>query len=378
MLVIKKINLLIINGTLHGGGAEHVIATLVKNLDKSRFNVTVCFIKQGGVIKEELEAEGYEVIGLSEKTLRKGGVHIPLELKRIVKSRSIDIVHSHDLSSFIHISLSKLLFNPAAYVHTYHFGNYPHRPKKYLAIEKLLWRIPQKLIAVGEQQRQTIITTFGIPGQRLEMLWNGVDDKEYVKEEKCLKFANEEDKIVVGSLSTLIEQKGIDILLRAMALLKNTNNKFILLIVGEGPLRKKLEQLAKDLGVEHMVHFVGWVKDASSTVLPLFDIFVQSSLWEAMSVVILEAMAAKKPIVATRVGENGVVIVDGKTGLLVPAGDEKSLADAIMKLLCDPDLRNKLSNAARRRYETEFTGRAMARRYEALYESMLQQGKPSR
>jgi glycosyltransferase involved in cell wall biosynthesis len=376
--MIKKINLLIVNGTLHGGGAEHVIATLVKNLDKNRFNVTVCYIKQGGVIKEELERGGYEVIGLSEESLKKGGIYISLELKRIVKSRSIDIVHSHDLSSFIHTAISKLFFNPARYAHTFHFGNYPHRPKKYLLIEKLLWRIPQKLVAVGEQQRQAIIKTFRIPDKRLEMLWNGVDNKQYVKSGKYQKYAKHDGKIIIGSLSTLIEQKGVDTLLRAVAMLENTEHDFTLLIVGEGPLRKKLEQIAKDLCIEDMVHFVGWVKDASSTVLPLFDVFVQSSLWEAMSVVILEAMAARKPIIATRVGENEVVLIDEETGLLVPAGNEKSLAVAIRRLLDDPDLRNKLGCAAQHRYETEFTGLAMAKRYEALYESMLYKDNLSR
>jgi glycosyltransferase involved in cell wall biosynthesis len=239
-------------------------------------------------------------------------------------------------------------------------------------IEKLLWRIPQRLIAVGEQQRQAIIKTFGIPDRRLGMLWNGVDDKEYVENEQYRKYVTHDEKIVVGSLSTLIDQKGVDTLLKAAAMLKSYDKEFNLLIVGEGPLRKELEQLAKDLGVEHMIHFVGWVKDASSTVLPLFDIFVQSSLWEAMSVVILEAMAASKPIVATRVGENEVVIVNEETGLLVPAGDESSLAQAIKRLLDDEDLRNRLRHAARRRYETEFTGRAMAKRYERLYANMLQ------
>jgi len=175
---------------------------------------------------------------------------------------------------------------------------------------------------------------------------------------------------VIASISTLISQKGLEFLLRAAAILRDSGERFQLLIAGEGVLREQLRQLADELQLGEHVRFLGWVPDASHKVLPSCDIFVQSSLWEAMSVVVLEAMAAGKPVVVTSVGENPFVVANEHTGLTVPPGDSAALAQSLQRLLHDPELRRTLGQAARLRYAETFTVQHMIAAYESVYRDL--------
>ena len=167
---MNKTRVLIVNGTLSGGGAEHVIATLVRNLSRDAFEVSVCCLKDGGVIKDELEADGYEVIDLSSRQRERRDYGTSLRLRRLVKERHIDIIHSHDLHSLIDCSVCRVLTRGVRYIHTFHFGNYPHRPKKYLMAEQALSCVPDRLVAVGEWQSERLVKTFGLSQRRLSVI----------------------------------------------------------------------------------------------------------------------------------------------------------------------------------------------------------------
>jgi glycosyltransferase involved in cell wall biosynthesis len=177
--------------------------------------------------------------------------------------------------------------------------------------------------------------------------------------------------MVIGSLSTLIEQKGVEHLLQAARILAERGTPFRLVIAGDGHLRQRLEALAEQLGLGARVEFLGWIEDGARRVLPWIDIFVQSSLWEAMSMVVLEAMSCGCPIVATTVGDNPFVIRDGESGFLVPPADPFTLADRLGMLLEDEGLRARLSAAARRDYEERYTADRMCAEYASLYQEAM-------
>lgn len=173
--------------------------------------------------------------------------------------------------------------------------------------------------------------------------------------------------ILIGTVATLIQQKGLSDLLDVAKVVLDSGRKVLFVIVGEGPLRPELEAKRTQLGLDDIIVLTGWVSNAADMVLPTFDVLFQPSLWEAMSMVILEAMAAAKPIVATRVGENSQIIEDGVDGLLVQPRDVDGMAAAIGRLVDDASLRLRLGIAARRKVELKFSLEQMIRRYEEAY-----------
>jgi glycosyltransferase involved in cell wall biosynthesis len=364
---MAKKNLLLLAPAMHIGGAELVVANLCKFLDRDLFDVTVCHIKDRGDIGEELAAAGYDVVGLSRPRLPFEAYLSSLKLRRVVKERGIDVIHSHGTAPLADASVCKLLKPGLGLVHTFHFGNYPHRKMVDIWLERAFWRVPQKLIAVGTMQQRAIQKTYGIPDGRIGTIYNGVERRTAALDRELLQPLLDSGKAIIGSISTMIEQKGITHLLDTAAALRELRDDFLFLVIGDGPLRASLEAKRDELGLREIVHFSGWVKDAAIRALPAFDIFFQPSLWEAMSMVVLEAMAESKPVVATSVGENPFMIADGETGFVVEPGDVPGMTGRLEQLVGDPALRESMGRRAGERHEVEYNVGAMVDQYSRLY-----------
>lgn len=249
-------------------------------------------------------------------------------------------------------------------VHTFHFGNYPHTRPRIIWMERIFARCADRLFAVGEVQRQQVRAVHRLADKRIETIWNGVVLPAVA--------ARNTDAAppVVGTIATFIEQKGLSDLLHVVRRLRDRGVEARFVVVGDGPLRPELEALRATLGLDNVVTFPGWITDAALVALPSFDVFFQPSLWEAMSVVVLEAMAAAKPVVATAVGETPHVIEHGVSGLLVQPRDIDGMATALSRLLEDRPLRQRLGTGARRRVEGSFTVEHMTRAYERVYRAV--------
>jgi glycosyltransferase involved in cell wall biosynthesis len=359
--------ILVVNSALYIGGAERVAACLTHGLDPKRFSVAVCLLKGRGEIADQLVQNGVEVLTLPRSTRGQRDYFTSLKLARLLRRRGTRVIHTHDTHGLIDGSICRALIPNLRHVHTFHFGNYPHQRALYRLLERAVWRMPDALVAVGHHQAQLISTCHKIPLDRMRVIWNGVDDPASIMTLELLGGVAPNGVPVIASISTLTPQKGLEDLLKAAALLRDLGERFVLVIVGGGPLEHSLRADAQRLNLSDLVRFIGWVPQASTRVLPVCDIFVQSSRWEAMSIVVLEAMAAGKPIVVTRVGENPRVVIDGTTGLTVPPSDPQALASALRRLLRDRELRQQFGASARRRYEGIFTTQHMIRAYEDLY-----------
>ena len=367
----QKKNILLLINDLTGGGAELVVYNLCRNINRSLFSVAVCHTKQRGYRGDALSEQGYDIVGLPGYQTGKVDYFSFLKLCRLIKIKEIDLVHSHSIDGLIDSALCRMVYPKVKAIHTFHFGNYPYLKKKYLVMEKIFSKVPNRLVAVGNEQKESIIKTFGIPKDRITTVWNGVDGKRKGVVDSDLLKSLPKGKLTLGSLSTFIPQKGLDNLLDIALILKQKRNDFMILLVGDGPLRPDLEKKCDELHLKDTVFFLGWVADAPSRILPFLDIFVQSSLWEAMSMVILEAMAAGKPIVATEVGENKHVLKHGESGFLSQPGDTHTMAGHIELLLKNAEIRNSMGLKARETFERDFTVDLMARRYEQLYNEIL-------
>ena len=367
----RRVRLLTVNSTLHIGGAEQVAAALAEHVDRARFESTACYLKQPGLIGEQMLRAGVDLVPVPGITGRTDYLSFR-KLRRLIASRGIDVIHTHDPHGLIDGALCRLTLPRLRHVHTFHFGNYPQRGRRDAFIERALWRVPDALVAVGQHQAASLRAMYGIPAGRLRVLWNGVEDPTHgaaVRAPAGVTSAAPAGTTppVIASVSTLTAQKGLEHLVDAAGLLRDSGESFRLEIAGNGPLRESLEARARAQGLGDTVRFLGWVPQASAQLLPAVDIFVQSSLWEAMSVVVLEAMAAGKPLVVTEVGENPHVVRNGYSGLIVPPGNPRALADALRQLLRDAGMRARLGATARASYQQSFTSRHMITGYETLY-----------
>jgi glycosyltransferase involved in cell wall biosynthesis len=369
----NRIKLCILHSTLHIGGAEEVTANICKTIDKNIFDVTVCYLKEKGVIGEKIIQQGTDVIGLTrDKDSKSADYFTALRLRRFLKKKSIDLVHSHDVHSLVDASLCRLTLPSIRLIHTFHFGNYPNREPEMAKFEKLFWRVPDLLVSVAEKQRKDIYEYYKIPQNRITTVWNGVDIVKLDRKVEVLEQYKSEGKIIIGCVNTLIEQKGMFDLIEVCNLLKSKlPHKFVFVIAGDGPLRPEIEKKIENYKLEKYITLLGWVDSASAVILPKIDIFFQPSLWEAMSMVLLEAMAAGKAIVTTSVGETPKIINNDKCGVVLEPGNIEKMVLSLESFIENRALIDKFGESARVRYEENFTAAKMSSRYETLYQTII-------
>jgi glycosyltransferase involved in cell wall biosynthesis len=364
---VEKTNVLILTPSLHIGGLEMVIAHICRFIDKERFTIQVCCLKELGSIGNSLLNDGISVVALKKPKYLKNNYTSWLQVLTIVRSRNIHVVHSHTLDSLIDGALCKFGRRKLRLVHTFHFGNYPNIRSKYLYMETLFCRFADKLVAVGDEQKQKIRLALGIKDANLLTLLNGVPQLKRAPACALVEQYRRPGTVVVGTVCTLIEQKGLTDLLDVACLLKNRKVKAVYLVAGEGHLRKDLEDRIKALELGDDVVLLGRVDRAAEAFLPCIDIFFLPSLWEAMSVVVLEAMGAGKPVVVTNVGENRHVITDTVDGFLAEPRDVEALARIMEGLIQNGEVRSQVGARAELTIRTRFSVERMVSAYEQLY-----------
>ncbi|MDH5325917.1 MAG: glycosyltransferase family 4 protein [Gammaproteobacteria bacterium] len=369
----KKIKVLQIIHSLHIGGAEKVVVDIASMADSTEFNVVVCCIKEGGVLAEKLEDMGVSVI-VAPKIGSVRYTRIIRGLYQVIREQQPDIIHTHGDISLIDTGPVYLygLFRPfPKWIHTFHFGNYPHIKKRYLYAQMLFSRFVDRLVAVSHYQSGLLQQYMKIPGPRIQVIENGVnpnpcrDDRELVIRKKQ-ELGIPEGKIVVGSIAVLTVQKGIVYFLEAVKEVIDTHKNVHFIVVGGGPLQKELEAKARALGIQSAISFAGWRSDVME-LFPMIDIFVMPSLWEAFSVVLIEAMAAGKMIIATDVADNARVIEHNVNGIIVEPKSAHQLSKAIGSLLEHPQMYREFGDKAFKKFEQNYTVNKMIGKYEVLF-----------
>jgi glycosyltransferase involved in cell wall biosynthesis len=243
--------------------------------------------------------------------------------------------------------------------------------------QQLLARTLSAHVAVGDRCARMVEEIVGLPHDSVIAVPNGVplcssDPDATRRAEHKGRHASASERLVIGSLGRLTEQKGYDLLVRALPALADAR----LVLVGDGPEREPLERMARELEVADRLTITGWVADAPSH-LSEFDVFALPSRWEGMPLGILEAMHAGLPVVATDVGSVAEVVGDGDTGYVVRSEDPAALEDRLLRLLDAPALRARMGEQGQALARERYTDTAMARRYEDVYERMLSRRRPA-
>ena len=247
----RRIKVMLAIDGLGLGGAEMVVRDLARFLDRDWFDVCVCCTKGlGGAIGEEMLRDGIDVFVLPGQQDGRVDYLTALKFRRAVKDRAIDIVHSHAMPALLDVSPCRLTMPGLKTVHTFHFGNYPHDSWRYHVMEGLCARAVDRLIAVGLEQRRRIQAAYRLPDSRIGMIWNGVTPASPMSDGLFRTKVGTADRLLIGTVAKLIEQKGLDDLLRVALACSDAGHRMQFVIVGEGPLRPVLEQRRRELGLE--------------------------------------------------------------------------------------------------------------------------------
>lgn len=364
----RKTRLVQITHDLDLGGLQQVVYNICRTIDRNRFDVSVICLRERGCFASDVEALGIPVYLIEQKP---GGVDYLASLKvaRLLREIGADVIHTHNTQPFMDGTPAALLAGVKTVIHTDHARVFPDKTR-YMVIEKLMSLYAYRVVGCSEHTSQQLIRYERISPAKIVTIPNGIDGSRFEisidKAAKRRELGLRDHGPIMGLAVRLSDQKGITFLLQAMPAILKSHPDTTLLIAGDGDLKGALQQEARDLGIADNVVFCGPRKDIPE-LLKLLDIYVLPSKWEGLPMVILEAMAAGCPVVATNVGGNATAVIDGVTGRLIKAENPEALVDALVPLLDSESLRAQYATQARKLFDEKFTAAAMTRQYERLY-----------
>jgi len=353
-------------------GAERVVLELSKYLPSFGYEPILGIpVESGQGVPEFAEVarkSGYQVF---EIPINGAFDFKALKLIReFVRDNHIDIIHSHGYREDFYALCAR---SGAKLVATNHlWKRTSFRLRLYAALDAFLMRRFQAIIAVSEPVEQDMLGV-GIARKLITRIANGIDAQRFAQDVDIDQVKGSlglpEDKVIIGTLSSLSAEKGLDYLIRALAKPELCDENFHLLVVGEGEEREALESLVLESGLQQKVTFAGRRSDVAQ-VLSALDIFALPSLAEGLPMALLEAMAVGNVAVASDVGDVSRVITPD-CGMMVEAANVTQLAGALVELLHHAERRNEMSLQAAKRIRQHFSSEVMAQKNATIYDALF-------
>ena len=357
------------------GGGPRVFLQIMEGISKNEFNIFSCCpfnLSQ----EERLKVIGVQSVNAD---LDNNPLISILKLSKIIRSKSIRLVHSQGPRADFYARIASRIANvPVINTVTVVVDNYDVMFLKkilYILCDRLTQRFVNKFIVVSQSLQEFLIKEHGIAPDKVTKIYNGIELDQYKPNlGPSGKFRKEflagEDELVVGSVGRLTYEKGHEFLLKSMPKVLESFPRTKFVLVGDGQLKLKLENLAKELEISQTCMFLGF-RDDIPQVLSSFDVFVLPSIMEGHPIAILEAMAMAKPIVASDINGIREQIENGRTGILVPPGDPQALAEGINQMLKDRTQAKKLGTEARKQVEEMFDIEQQVALHEEVYKELL-------
>lgn len=369
-----KIHILFVMDGMEFGGGERVFVQLAAGL-KDRYQLSAATMA-GMKFEETLKSLGVQTYPvdmgsqLSFKPVYK--------IFDIIKKNKVDFIHSQgaraDFFARVAGRIAGIPYNIctiATPIEKFDIGVL--RKGIYRFIDRLTESSVDRFIVVSDSLEKLLTSKRGISAKRVVKIHNGIELHKYHPAYNSGKLRIElgisQDVPLIGSIGRIIWSKGLEYLIEATKEIFILYPQARLLIVGEGPFKNKLVLKCKKLGIINNVIFTGFINDIRE-ILSSIDLLVFPSLSEGFPMVVLEAMAMGKPIVATRIDGITEQISDGKEGLLVPPKDPSALAEAVSKLIGNRKLAKSMGLAARKKAEAEFSVEKMIAETEKVYQSL--------
>jgi glycosyltransferase involved in cell wall biosynthesis len=361
---------------LDPGGAEKNFVELALRLDRRRFRPSVVSLAPYGKLTQRLlDADiPVETLSMTSSTSLFSAL---VKWRSIVRRDRPDLIVSFLVHANLLARVVGKLEKVSAIVSCHRVAETGRRART--AVDRATKSWADRHLCVSNGVARWVERTLREPTERIEVIPNGVDPSEVDRANPLplQSFGFSPDDRLLLFAGRLHEQKGVDRLLDSLGRLKSAGVdllKFGLLIAGDGPLRKALESLTSRLGLNDRVRFLGRRDDLPALYRSVSG-FALSSRYEGMPNVVLEAMAARLPVIATRVEGTEDLVVDGQTGLLVD--DERSLDSAIIDWLMNPDRHRRFGEVGRMRIESVHDYATMTRAYERSFESTLRSKRSS-
>lgn len=334
-------------------------------------------------VAEELGVRVVKLDALSREISPLRDAASVLRLARLIREQRPQILHTHTAKAGTVGRLAALLAGdarPPIVVHTFHghvlhgyFG--PLKSRAFRLLERLLARVTTRLIAVSPQVRDDLVSLGVAPAEKFTVVRLGVELGERVRTEVAggearARLGIAPDRFVVGWVGRMTGVKRTDDVLESLARLRERGVDAVLLMVGDGPDRDAVERRASLLGIVRHCYFLGYQEDVSGW-YQAFDAMILPSANEGTPVVVIEALAAGCPVVATSVGGVPDVVQEGVDGFLVPAGDVEQLAERLARLAGDPELRSRMGEAGRESIPARYAVERLVGDVDELYRSLL-------
>lgn len=356
------------------GGLERVVISLIDGLDPARHRAVLVCLQDGGDLLSDIHAPGVRVYGL-----RKGNrfsVRAIAYLAAIIRREHAEIVHCHNHGALAYGVLASLVAQRGKVVYTAHGVLSASRLRT--ALLGRARRRVRRVVAVSEDTRQVATGHGRMDPRRTSLIINGIDVRRFAPfagaETARIGLGLDPGTVVFGIVARLSPVKDHSTLLRAFAQVRATESNARLVIIGGGETEAKVRALIAELGLSDSVRMTGDRRDVP-LLMGVLDVFVLSSYSEGLSITLLEAMAASLPVVATRVGGNAEIVVDGVTGLLVEPRNPAALAAAMLWVTENRSPARAMGAAGRTRVEEHFSERAMVAKYAQVYDDVLSESR---
>jgi glycosyltransferase involved in cell wall biosynthesis len=385
----EQVRILRVIARLNMGGPALHVAYLAKGLQTRGYHTTLVAgrLARGedsmAYVADEL---GVDVVSLGELHREVSAVYDPVAITRLVgEIRRVrpHILHTHTAKAGAVGRAAALLAGdakPPVIVHTYHghvLKGYfdPLRTQIFRETERALAKHSTRLIAVGPQVRDDLVELGVAPAEKFSVIRLGIDLESRVlsddrRSEFRRLFGIPEERFVVGWIGRMTAIKRVQDILLSFKKLRERGVDATLCLVGDGPDRDEVEEQASRLGIVRDTLFVGYQRDVAPY-YAFFDAFVLPSANEGTPVVAIEALAAERPVVATRVGGVPDVVTEGSDGFLVEVGDTDALADRLEQLARDPELRRQMGAAGREHVVPRYRVERLVDDVDALYRELL-------
>jgi len=372
---MKKTIKLAVLESKYGGDATSV-NDLVTGFDRQEFEVIFLYLQKNGTKTNHLEKRGFKTVYLSEKKpLRTFRLSALVKLIQVLKRHDIALLHCHAHKPTVYGALAGAFLPGLKIVAHVHGLKRSSRLRRKLINLAVLWRV-HRLLPVAQAVKQDLIrSNWALSQDKAMVLENSVDYARFSESQDSREpirqaFGLPADAFIFAFVGRLVPTKGLDYLIEAFSQIDPAAQNAHLLLVGEGKDRHRYEQKVKDLALENSVHFAGFRRDIES-VFHAMDVFVMSSVAEGMPRVLLEAMAAQKPCIGTRVG--GIPeVINESFGLLVDSADSQSLAQAMEKLLSlGPRELNELGENAREQARLKYSHSVVREKLKTIYLDLL-------